>query len=111
MIIKDGIKYWYKDDKLHRLDGPAIEYENGCRDWYQNGLLHRIDGPAVENVNSTHWYQNGLLHRRAGPASEYWYGKREWWSYGLQESQYMNSLKERNRIMICLSDCIILSSN
>ena len=29
-IDEYGTKYWYKDGKLHRDDGPAIEYINGC---------------------------------------------------------------------------------
>ena len=29
---------WYNDkEKLHRLDGPAIEYANGDKSWYMNG--------------------------------------------------------------------------
>jgi hypothetical protein len=33
-----GIKRWYKDNKLHREDGPAIE-NNGINYWYYNGTL------------------------------------------------------------------------
>jgi len=32
-----GNKFWYLDDKLHRVDGPAIEYTNGGKEWYLNG--------------------------------------------------------------------------
>ena len=41
-------KYWYKEDKLHREDGPAVELVRGQKEWYKEGKLHRIDGPAVE---------------------------------------------------------------
>jgi hypothetical protein len=41
-------KCWYQDDKLHRVDGPAMEWSDGDRAWYQDGRLHRVDGPAVE---------------------------------------------------------------
>ncbi len=34
---EDGNKYWYLNDKLHREDGPAIEYANGNKSWYING--------------------------------------------------------------------------
>jgi hypothetical protein len=27
--------YYYLNDKLHRLDGPAIEYSNGGKEWFQ----------------------------------------------------------------------------
>ena len=39
---------WFQDGKLHRLDGPAIEWANGDEHWYQEGKLHRLDGPAIE---------------------------------------------------------------
>jgi len=32
-----GNKLWYLNDKLHREDGPAIEYANGDKEWYLNG--------------------------------------------------------------------------
>jgi hypothetical protein len=35
----DGTKRWYLDDKLHRTDGPAIEYTNGDKIWYLDGKL------------------------------------------------------------------------
>ena len=33
--------------KLHRVDGPAIEYSNGTKEWYINGKRHRLDDPAI----------------------------------------------------------------
>jgi hypothetical protein len=38
-------KYWYKDDELHRLDGPAIEFANGTKAWF-------IDGKKVPPFDS-----------------------------------------------------------
>lgn len=32
-----GNKVWYKDGKLHREDGPAIELANGEKFWYYFG--------------------------------------------------------------------------
>jgi hypothetical protein len=29
-------KYWYLNDKLHREDGPAVEWDNGYKSWYLN---------------------------------------------------------------------------
>ena len=29
-------KYWYLNGKLHREDGPAIDYINGSKHWYLN---------------------------------------------------------------------------
>ena len=56
-----GTKLWYKNDELHRLDGPAIEWFNGDKSWYQNGKRHRLDGPAFEGANGYKaWYQDGI---------------------------------------------------
>ena len=55
-----GNKFWYKDGKFHRDDGPAIEYANGNKYWYKDGLRHRDDGPAVEYADGTkYWYIYG----------------------------------------------------
>jgi len=57
--LPDETKYWYKNNKLHREDGPAVEYSTGNKKWYINGLLHRVDGPAVEHDGTKYWYLNG----------------------------------------------------
>jgi hypothetical protein len=51
---------WYNEDnKLHREDGPAIEWANGGKSWYINDKLHREDGPAIEYTDgSKYWYIN-----------------------------------------------------
>ena len=54
-----GSKQWWLNGKLHREDGPAIEYSDGAKSWYLNGNLHREDGPAIEwNDGSKQWYLN-----------------------------------------------------
>jgi hypothetical protein len=58
-IDSDGSKHWYLNGKLHRQDGPAIEYPNGTKYWYLNNKLHREDGPAVEYASGhKEWYLN-----------------------------------------------------
>ena len=32
-----GAKCWYLNDKLHRKNGPAIEYADGTEEWWLNG--------------------------------------------------------------------------
>ena len=55
---------WYLNGKLHREDGPAIEFNDGRKYWYLNNKLHRIDGPAREYANGNDWYINDkLIHR------------------------------------------------
>ena len=59
-IDDNGTKSWYLNNKLHREDGPAIEYPDGCKYWYLNGNFHREDGPAIEWENGTKfWFLNG----------------------------------------------------
>jgi len=59
-VNPNGTKSWLLNGKLHREDGPAIEYANGNKEWYLNGKCHREDGPAVEYTNGTKcWYLNG----------------------------------------------------
>jgi len=64
--LNQGITRYYKDKAMtvyHRLDGPAIEYDNGYKAWYVNGTLHRLNGPAVEyaDVVGKEWYVDGVL--------------------------------------------------
>ena len=59
-IDHNGTNRWYSNDKLHREDGPAVEYADGDKFWYLNGKLHRKDGPAIEGVNEDkEWWING----------------------------------------------------
>ena len=52
---------WYINGKMHREDGPAIEYSDGYKAWFVNGKLHREDGPAIEDSNDDKaWYINGV---------------------------------------------------
>ena len=79
----DGTKEWRLNGKLHREDGPAVEYPDGTKYWLLNGDIHREDGPAVEWPDGTkEWYLNGKLHREGGPAIEYSNGTKEWWLNG-----------------------------
>jgi hypothetical protein len=80
MTVDERGKYWRVNGKLHREDGPAIEYATGDKYWYLNDKLHREDGPAVERINgSKSWHLNDKFHRKDGPAIEcadgitYWY--------------------------------------
>ena len=42
-----GTQVWFVNNRLHRLDGPAIIWANGDQAWWVNGQRHRLDGPAV----------------------------------------------------------------
>ena len=78
--LPDGTKVWFLNGKLHRTDGPAIEYADGGKEWWLDGRLHRVDSPAIECPDgSKAWWLNGELHRTDGPAIEYPDGSKEWW--------------------------------
>jgi hypothetical protein len=54
-------KFWTLDNKLHGVDGPAVEYTDGHKEWWLDGKLHRIDGPAVEYADGRkYWYLSGV---------------------------------------------------
>lgn len=62
MVETGGTKYWYKNGKLHKKDGPAVEYPNGGKEWWLYGMKHRDDGSAVEYPNDTcEYWKNGKL--------------------------------------------------
>ena len=85
-IMKDGLhtnehgdKEWFLNGRLHREDGPAIEFANGNKWWFLHGLQHRENGPAIENINGTkQWFLHGKRHREDGPAIERATGIKEW---------------------------------
>jgi len=56
-------KFWYKDGKPHREDGPAKEYSNGTKVWYKEGLYHRENGPAREYKNGyPQWWIDSKIY-------------------------------------------------
>ena len=59
--VYDDAKYWFLNGKIHRTDGPAIEWSNGTKSWYLNNKLHREDGPALERADGAkEWWLNGI---------------------------------------------------
>jgi hypothetical protein len=98
-VYPDGDKYWYLNGKLHREDGPAIEWPNGDKEWWLNGKLHREDGPAIEDSDGhKEWYLDGKLHREDGPAIEYSDGDKLWYldDKKLTEQQHKAASKVRS---------------
>ena len=100
IVEYNGDKYWYKNGKCHREDGPAVEYTNGDKLWYKNDQLHREDGPALEYVNGNkYWFKNGKLHREDGPAIDYANGYKAWYFNGKQYyEQDFNKKMKKNKI-------------
>ena len=99
-------KTWCINGKLHREDGPAIEWDNGSMYWYINGECHREDGPALETSDGDKWwYINGNFHREDGPAVEYSNGDKWWFINGqmFSEEKFNQYIIEKNEnsIKIC----------
>jgi hypothetical protein len=66
---KDGTSKYYWNGRLHREDGPAIEWSHGTKEWYLHGKCHREDGPAIEWTNGDkYWYLQGKQYSE----QEYW---------------------------------------
>jgi hypothetical protein len=114
-MMRDGIhtssagnKVWWLNDRLHRTDGPAIEYANGDKKWWLNGKCHREDGPAIEYANGDKmWYLNGKVHRTDGPAILWSDGGKSWYlnDQELSFNQWLEAnteLSDQQRVMFKL---------
>ena len=65
----DGTWVWYKNQHIHRADGPAILIPRLQQDsnmtryahiWVHNDIIHRNDGPAVVYEDgTTEWFIDG----------------------------------------------------
>lgn len=99
---KNGTKFYYVDGKLHKDNGPAIEFFTGTKEWYQNDKLHREDGPAIDSAHIKVWYKNGEIHREDGPAIEGVMSERkEWWHHGVKfEVSSTKEFIQKLRLMV-----------
>jgi hypothetical protein len=50
MNEENYIAYYDSEGKLHKEDGPAVDYFGVFKAWYKHGKLHRVGLPAVEYV-------------------------------------------------------------
>jgi hypothetical protein len=78
-----GTREWYRRGRRHRDGGPAVEHADGTKSWYRGGQLHRDDGPAVEGADGNlEWHREGKLHREDGPALQDAGGRKCWYRNG-----------------------------
>lgn len=85
VIYPGGWCEWYQDGLLHREeDLPAkIEFDGSLR-WFRQGKLHRLEGPAIITPKGRHyWYQDGNPYREddlptitVPPSAKYWTNKK-----------------------------------
>lgn len=107
LYIINGDKLWYKNDSIHREDGPAIEYTNGYKVWALNGRRHREGGPAVIYANGDkYWYTHGKADRLDGPAVEPKLRECSWFinNKKIDELEYKNWLLENGMFLDNLSE-------
>lgn len=57
----DGSTFYFdKNSYYHCEDGPAFHAINYCKCWYIHGKPHRLNGPAIEyNDGRKEWFING----------------------------------------------------
>jgi hypothetical protein len=102
----DGGYAWVSipSGKLHRADGPAVEWPNGTKEWWFDGKPHRTDGPAIVlPTGYKAWYLHGKYHRVDGPAIEWPNGVKNWYLNDAQTTpEYISALcavrKFRDRV-------------
>lgn len=119
--MKNKSKYYYKDGsvldyrhdscygKLHRVDGPAIEWTDGYKEWHIDGKRHRVNGPAVEWADgSKEWWVDGNLHRVDGPAIEYADGDKAWYIDGKYLTEEEFNIYSEKKYNASTKDTILL---
>ena len=101
----DGTKVWYHDGirfepSEYLRKGEKLIDSAGNKHWRSDGKLHRDDGPAVEFHDGTlAWFQHDKLHRDGLPAVEWTDGIKEWWIDGIKQHdqmKYFNSHMDIN---------------
>jgi hypothetical protein len=94
------IVYLNDKDELHRIYGPAlISKRFNLYKWYKDGKLHRVGGPALQHKDTFHWYYEDKLHNLEGPAVIDPAGPFQYWIHGqrMSEKEYKKEIARRKR--------------
>jgi hypothetical protein len=67
-----------EDGLLHRLDGPAVVWDNGTTEWYVHGVKHRDVYPADIRGATFEWWKHGRMWRENGLPVSITEQKRGW---------------------------------
>jgi hypothetical protein len=111
IIMENGSQAWYKDDRLHREDGPAYVGADGTEEWYFEGKRHRDGGPAITCPDGHQaWYRMGARHREDGPAIIYSDGTKKWLINGEMHRKGGPAIECRDGSMTWLEDGSVLAS-
>lgn len=58
-LLLDGTKIYTSNGKLHRRNGPAVEYTDGVKEWWYNGKRHNLKGYAIVSNENKLTFRNG----------------------------------------------------
>lgn len=88
-ISEGGDLVWKnKSGDWHRKEGPAAIHINGCIEYWFYRKLHRLNGPAIIYQDYYIAYcVNGDFHRLDGPARIWSNGAKEYWIHGKKYSK------------------------
>lgn len=92
---------WWFNGKLHREDGPAVQFLNGDKwwDYDENGKkIYREGRPAIEHdCGAKYWYIEGKRHREDGPAVEFSNGTKYWYLDGilLSKQEFLDEINKK----------------
>jgi len=76
-VFDDGRGVWYKHNKRHRVDGPAVVCVDGTEQWYWEG--NQTPAPVREDIRYVWRNEIGEAHREHGPAIVYDDGRMCWY--------------------------------
>jgi len=63
--LTDGFVKYYKGYLVHREDGPALIMDN-AKQWFFMGERHRLDGPAIEfNDGGVAYFIFGIRYKKS----------------------------------------------
>ena len=96
-----GDNCWYKNNLLHREDGPANIGEDGSESWYFEGFRHREGGPAFTTPSGyKSWWFMGKRHRFDGPAIIAPNGSKKWFLHdeSLSKEQWWEKLSDDQKL-------------
>ena len=97
------MEVWTNDKgQKHRIYGPAVrtlDPKYHLVEWYKEGKLHRLDGPARVHNNNMFWYKEGELHCLCGPAVIEQAGPKQYWIDGRRwpPKEYKKEIARRRR--------------
>ena len=97
--FKTATAYYNDCGYLHRVDGPAVEYDDGSFDYYIDGFCHRDDGPAYYRASmisgAIQDYTKFFLYGVEYQDIDYWVEDLVRFKYKTKEEAFMLYLKWR----------------